>query len=177
MLGLIRILVGGDLARRILLLLLLLLLPRDRELSHARRHRSGAARPPLADEDHPLQGLHLPHALVFQLCVSSLCLPAHAFHFLVLSFPSGHLSCHVLWADERISCELALGWAVQRFWVVLRALLVLGWAEQRFWVVLQALVVLGWRGLLGVVLGRLVRSFWVVAVTLTLTVTVTLTHR
>ena len=176
MLGLIRILVGGDLARRILLLLLLL--PRDRELSHARRHRSGAARPSFADEYHPLQGLHLPHALVLQLCVSSLCLPAHAFHFLVLSFPSGHLSCHVLWADERISCELALGWAVQRFWVLLRALLVLGWAVQRFWVVLRALVVLGWRGLLGVVLaGRRVRSFWVVAVTLTLTVTVTLTHR
>jgi hypothetical protein len=174
MLGSIRILVGGDLARRILLLLLLL--PRDRELSHA-SHRAGAAGPPLADEDHPLQGLHLPHALVLQLCVSSLCLPAHAFHLLVLSFPSGHLSCHVLWGDERISCELALGWAVQRFWVVLRTLLVLGWAVQRFWVVLRALVVLGWRGLLGVVLGRLVRSFWVVAVTLTLTVTVTLTHR
>ena len=66
---------------------------------------------------------------------------------------------------------------MQRFWVVLRALLVLGWAVQRLWVVLRALVVLGWRGLLGVVLGRLVRSFWVVAVTLTLTVTVTLTHR
>ena len=159
MLGLIRILVGGDLARRILLLLLLL--PRDRELSHARRHRSGAARPSFADEYHPLQGLHLPHALVLQLCVSSLCLPAHAFHFLVLSFPSGNLSCHVPWADERISCELALGWAVQRFWVVPR----------------RALVVLSWRALLGVVLGRLMRSFWVVAVTLTLTVTVTLTHR
>ena len=67
---------------------------------------------------------------------------------------------------------------MQRFWVLLRALLVLGWAVQRFWVVLRALVVLGWRGLLGVVLaGRRVRSFWVVAVTLTLTVTVTLTHR